>query len=137
MIRFHMFQNRPSQNVKFLGYLINHMEIMMDGQVVLLTVSKQLLMEFGVAYEDLDEYISYVRDIAGIELAVILKEINKNEVKISFRSKSWLNVNELAAQLNGGGHERAAGAIYQGSLEDTHEVLMPFIQQSLHGGQKP
>ncbi|MDW7672588.1 MAG: bifunctional oligoribonuclease/PAP phosphatase NrnA [Bacillota bacterium] len=134
LIRFHLFQNRPLQNVRFLGYLIEHMELLMDKQAVLLTVSDALLAQYEVAYEDLDEFISYVRDISGIELAVILKEINGDEVKISFRSKSWLDVNKLAAGLNGGGHERAAGAVFNGSLAHARRQLLPLIEACFTGG---
>jgi bifunctional oligoribonuclease and PAP phosphatase NrnA len=134
LIRFHLFQNRPLQNVRFLGYLIEHMELLMDKQVVLLTVSDDLLAHYEVAYEDLDEFISYVRDTSGIELAVILKELNGDEVKISFRSKSWLDVNELAAGLNGGGHERAAGAVLNGTLDHARRQLLPLIEACFTGG---
>lgn len=134
LIRFHLFQNRPLQNVRFLGYLIEHMELLMDKQAVLLTVSDDLLAHYEVAYEDLDEFISYVRDISGIELAVILKELNGDEVKISFRSKSWLDVNKLAAGLNGGGHERAAGAVYNGTLDHARRQLLPLIEAYFAGG---
>jgi bifunctional oligoribonuclease and PAP phosphatase NrnA len=132
-IRSELYQNRPLQNVKFLAYMIEHMELIMDHQAVLIAVPDALLNEYQVAYEDLDEYIAYARDIEGIELAVIVKELNKEEIKISFRSKSWLDVNELASHFNGGGHARAAGAVMEGSVSDAIERLKPVINHYFDG----
>ncbi len=134
-IRYHLYQNRPLQNVRFLGYLIDHMELIENNQVVILMVSDDLLQQFQVAYEDLDEFISYVRDISGVELAIILKETTSSEVKVSFRSKKWLNVNRLASYFNGGGHERAAGASMEGTLLEVRNRIMPLVNQCFHGGQ--
>ncbi len=134
-IRYHLFQNRPLQNVKFLGYLIDKMELISNNQVVLLTVSDELLNSFNVAYEDLDEFISYVRDISGVELAIIFKELSPEETKISLRSKKWCDVNELASNFNGGGHERAAGAVIQGTLDEAREKLIPLVTSIFNGGQ--
>lgn len=134
-IRYHLFQNRPLQNVKFLGYLIDNMELISNNQVVLLTVSDELLNSFNVAYEDLDEFISYVRDISGVELAIIFKELSPEETKISLRSKKWCDVNELASNFNGGGHERAAGAVIQGTLDEAREKLIPLVTSIFNGGQ--
>ncbi len=134
-IRYNLFQNRPLQNVKFLGYLIGKMELMLNNQVVLLTVSDELLNRFNVAYEDLDEFISYVRDISGVELAIIFKELSPEETKISLRSKKWCDVNELASNFNGGGHERAAGAVMQGTLDEARKKLIPLVTRVFNGGQ--
>ena len=132
-IRSELYQNRPLQNVKFLAYMIEHMELAMDNRVVLIAVPDALLNEYQVAYEDLDEYIAFARDIEGIELAVIVKEMDKEEIKISFRSKSWLDVNELASHFNGGGHARAAGAVMKGSVADAIKRLKPVIRYYFDG----
>jgi len=134
-IRYHLFQNRPLQNVKFLGYLIEKMELLLDNQVVLLSVTDDLLNSFNVAYEDLDEFIAYTRDISGVELAIILKERSSHETKVSFRSKKWLDVNKLAAHFTGGGHERAAGAVIEGTLQEARDKMIPLVEKAFDGGQ--
>ena len=134
-VRYHLFQNRPLQNVKFLGYLIDEMELLFDDKVVFLTVSDYLLKQFNVAYEDLDEFIAYVRDIEGVELAIIFKELSLDETKLSLRSKKWCNVNKLASNFNGGGHERAAGAVIKASIEETRKMILPLLKKMFNGDQ--
>lgn len=134
-IRERLFQSRPLGNVRFMGHLIEEMEFLMDNQIVLLTVSEDMLKTYQVAYEDLDEYISYVRDIAGVELAVIFKEISTTQTKVSFRSKRWCDVNALAAKLEGGGHERAAGATISGTMQQAKEILVPLVVEAVRKGQ--
>ena len=134
VIRDRLFQSRPLQNVRFLAHMIDTMELLESNQAILITVTNALLQAYGVAYEDLDEYIAYARDIQNIELAVMIKEQAQDEVKISFRSKSWLNVNALAAQLDGGGHERAAGAVFSGTIAEARSRILPLISVFLSGG---
>mgnify|MGYP002591517169 FL=1 len=52
-------------------------------------------------------------------------------VKISFRSKEWVNVNELAQNFGGGGHVRAAGATINEPLIKATEAVLACAEQSL------
>ncbi|MEN1759402.1 bifunctional oligoribonuclease/PAP phosphatase NrnA [Anoxynatronum sibiricum] len=128
LIRYNLYQNRPVQNVRLMVHLIDHMELLSNGRAVILSVHDEDMQQFDVAYEDLDEMIAYARDIAGVELAVIFKELSKTETKVSFRSKCWFDVNELASQLGGGGHQRAAGAVIENSLQEAKKTLIPMIE---------
>ena len=127
-IRYQLYQSRPIQNVRFMGYLIDHMEMRSGGCAVLVSVTDKIIKQFGIAYEDLDEMIAYARDIEGVELAVILKELSETETKVSFRSKCWLDVNQLASHLGGGGHHRAAGAVVKGSLQEAAALIIPLME---------
>ena len=54
------------------------------------------------------------------------------KVKISFRSKHPVKVNELAAKyFNGGGHIHAAGGKAHNSLEDTVALFLQKLPEFL------
>ena len=48
--------------------------------------------------------------------------------KISLRSKSHINVASIANKLNGGGHIRAAGAIFNGKLTQLQKTLVQLTE---------
>lgn len=66
--------------------------------------------------EDTDGIVNYTRNIEGVEVGIFYKEVKINEYKVSLRSKRFVDVADIAQKFGGGGHKRAAGFTYFGSL---------------------
>ncbi len=122
-VKFHLYHNKPLGNIQFLGFLIQQMQVQFDGRVIYLIITRELLNQYGVSYEDLDEFVAFARDIQGVEVSVLLKEMKNGSIKVSLRSKSYFDVSKLAQEFNGGGHQRAAGAVSPEGMEKTKEQL--------------
>ncbi|RQD67799.1 MAG: bifunctional oligoribonuclease/PAP phosphatase NrnA [Tindallia sp. MSAO_Bac2] len=127
-VKFHLYHNKPLANIQFLGFLIQQMQVLLDGKVIILNISREILDNYGVSYEDLDEFVAFARDIKGVEVSALLKEMKDGNIKISLRSKSYFDVSELAQQFNGGGHQRAAGAVSPVDMEKTREQLKNLLE---------
>jgi phosphoesterase RecJ-like protein len=54
--------------------------------------------------------VTIPKSIAGAMVAILMRETGPRELRVSWRSEGQIAVNEIAAQFNGGGHLRAAGA---------------------------
>ncbi|MDQ6826565.1 MAG: DHHA1 domain-containing protein, partial [Candidatus Eremiobacteraeota bacterium] len=67
--------------------------------------------------EDTEEIIGHLRSIEGVEAAALFKAFD-GDIRVSLRSNGRINVQEAASRLGGGGHFRASGLTYVGSLED-------------------
>jgi phosphoesterase RecJ-like protein len=65
-----------------------------------------------------------MRQTSGVELVVLFREQLPDMVKVSFRTKKFLNANLLANKFSGGGHPRAAGASVRKSLAETMPMVM-------------
>jgi len=68
-----------------------------------------MLAETGTTEEDTDTFTSYPMSVDGVRAAVLFLELPEG-VKISFRSKGNIPINELAQEFGGNGHKNAAGA---------------------------
>ncbi|MDP6964127.1 MAG: DHHA1 domain-containing protein, partial [Planctomycetota bacterium] len=101
-----------------------------DGALAVAWVSNDELEAVGGSLEDTDEVLDILRAVAQVEAVALLCERDAGEIKVSFRSKSSLDVNKVACHLNGGGHARAAGASFDRSIgiksavEQTVKVLL-------------
>ena len=102
-----------------------------DGQVAVAYVTQKMLKETGALMEETENVVQILRSIAGVEVAVFLKEINSNLVKVSMRSKTKVDVAEIASEFSGGGHSRAAGCTFNATIEDAHRTLVKKIVDSL------
>jgi phosphoesterase RecJ-like protein len=86
-----------------------------------------MLSKVNAKMEDTEGIISFIRDIKGVEVACLLKEYNKNEIKVSLRSKEIVNVSEICAAFNGGGHIRAAGCTINKNIDDAERLIIEKI----------
>ena len=90
-----------------------------------------MLDETGALMEETEGVVQQLRGISGVEVAVFLKEKDKNTTKVSMRSKSCVDVAEIAASLGGGGHIRAAGATIEKPVLESLEIIKNKIIESL------
>ena len=86
---------------------------------------------YGLEGKSPNSPIDFFRQLTDTELMVLCKEILPNEFKISFRSRSTLNVAQLAHQFNGGGgHIRASGTRFVGDHDTLHQSLIRVIYEA-------
>ena len=64
-----------------------------------------------------------------IACSVIFQE--ENTYKISMRSNDYVNVSDVCMMFGGGGHEKAAGAVIQGDIEQVKQKIMKEIKKVL------
>jgi phosphoesterase RecJ-like protein len=87
---------------------------------------------FG-CYSDQDAggLINYPRMVAGAEVAVLLREANPEQVRVSFRSRSIVDVGMLAQRFGGGGHARAAGCTIVGSMLQVEDQVLAAVEKAV------
>ena len=74
-----------------------------------MVLSSKDLKQFNFSKGDTEGLVNYCLSIKGVEVAAFLKE-DAGIVKMSFRSKGTIRVNDFASKyFSGGGHINAAG----------------------------
>jgi phosphoesterase RecJ-like protein len=114
--------------------IINAARVFADGKAVLSVVTKKMLAESGALAEDADGVVEKLRDLKGVEVAVIIKE-NNGEFKVSIRTKQWVNAAAISEKRGGGGHMRAAGYSVKKSLAKVKDEIIAEIERSLNENQ--
>lgn len=130
-IRVHVYENISLEKFKLLGYMYSHTNIALDGKVAYLSISEALIKELQIKDEDYTGISGMIKEISGVEVAVLLRSLSAEKTKLSFRSKSYFDVNALASSFGGGGHVRAAGATLDLPLEVCEEKVLAALEQSL------
>lgn len=118
------------QHVQLLSKSLSLLDLALEGRVAFLMLPIAILEETGATKEDADGLSNYGRNIEGVEVAVLIREIEAG-VKVSFRSKEYVDVSSIAKQLGGGGHVRAAGCTLQMGLEEARHKIEPMIKTAL------
>ena len=103
------------------------MEFLFDDKVAFTYITKEDEAKVGAKNGDYDGIVENGRDIEGVEVSVFLRETDKG-VKISLRSKEYVNVSEAAMIFGGGGHIRAAGCTVQATIEQAKSQILNRIK---------
>jgi len=80
------------------------------------------------------DIIDIIRLSQDVEVVLVFRGSDTNEVKISIRSKNRFDVAKFAAIFGGGGHKRAAGIRLQGSLDEIEKAVVQRLEAELKKG---
>jgi bifunctional oligoribonuclease and PAP phosphatase NrnA len=75
--------------------------------------------------------VNYAIGIAGVEVAVFLRELADRRIRVSLRSKSTIRVTAAAEQFGGGGHENASGCTLDGPIETATSRILDAVHRHL------
>lgn len=121
-----VFQSNPYNYYKLLGEALNTLDIV-NGKVASIVLTQEMLDRNNISFNDSDGISSYTRDIDGVEVGLLFKEKAENEIKVSFRSKSYVNVSSVAATFGGGGHMRASGCTIRDNIENAKKMVIDEV----------
>ncbi len=76
-----------------------------------------MLGETGGDGEDTEDIVNILRGQEGVEVAALFKAYD-GEIRVSLRSNGRVNVQAAASSLGGGGHFRASGLTFHGTLKE-------------------
>lgn len=85
----------------------------------------------GADAEDTEGLVNFMRNLEGVQVAALFRELSPGKVKVSLRTRPPVDAGALVKPLGGGGHSGAAGLILQESLEDAIRKVAARITKAL------
>lgn len=128
-IRINLFESRERVEISLLQRALSSLDFTIDGKVAWMLLSYQDLVELEAHQYHFEGLINYARFIKGVEVGMLFREIEPGVVKIGFRSKSYVDVNQLARRFGGGGHPRAAGAQLYGDIHHIRDEVVEMVRE--------
>jgi phosphoesterase RecJ-like protein len=129
LIAQNVYFSNPPAKMLLLGAALENLHY--DGQLAWLWVSQGDMDRTHAAEEDCEGIVNYAISIAGIEVAVFLRELRDHRVRLSLRSKGRVNVATIAEQFGGGGHENASGCTLDDPLPVATERILNHLRSEM------
>jgi bifunctional oligoribonuclease and PAP phosphatase NrnA len=123
-----MFQTATLGWVKLLGQAIRSLEIRCGGKAAMMFITLQDFKDTGTTAADVEGLIDIARNIETVEVAILLRETDDGQVKVSMRSKEGVDVGKIAAAFLGGGHKRAAGFSMETTLAEAKNTIIKVLE---------
>ena len=122
------FYQRTYTQTQLLGRTLLTSMRLMEGRVIVATVTRRMLEFYGAQTEDIEGIIDQLRVTKGVEVALLLQEIDDQQYKVSMRSNTFVDVSKIAVYFGGGGNVKAAGCTMRGSLHDVVNNITEHIE---------
>ncbi|MBV9718414.1 MAG: DHH family phosphoesterase [Candidatus Eremiobacteraeota bacterium] len=107
---------------KLIGRVIDAMRFEHGGRYCYSFVDDAMLAQTGADGEDTEDVVNTLLGQEGVDVAALFKAI-EGEIRVSLRSAGRINVQAAAQRLGGGGHFRASGLTYHGSLQEAFSAV--------------
>lgn len=102
-----------------------------DHKVSWIAISAEVISTTNATPDDLEGLIQYPRNIEGVQVGLLFKQVDDAKVKVSFRSNGNVDVAQVAKSFGGGGHVKASGCTIEGTLEQAVEQVVAAVGRAL------
>jgi phosphoesterase RecJ-like protein len=130
-----VFRNLYEQNslarIRLQGRILSNVKSHLGGRLLSTAITQADLHTVGAEPTDTEDVINRVLGVVGVEVAVLFLELGPQETKVSLRSRSMLDVNEIAGRFGGGGHKAAAGVRYRGPLSEAEPAVIETVHAAM------
>src|SRR5581483_5245769 len=127
-----VYKMRPETTLKLSGISLATMRVEMQGRLAWAKVTRRMLREAGAVMAESEGIIDTLNSIAGLELAIVFKEVQPELTKISVRSRGAVDAAAMCAIYGGGGHIRAAGAEIPKPMDETVKMVLATAKEAIN-----
>jgi len=127
-----LYERDRLSRLRFIAKALDTLELHLEGKVGSVEVTNELMAKTGAIKDDTDGLVNMVRKLDTVEVAMMLREEENGDIKVSLRSKNYVDVSKIAVKYGGGGHIRASGVTISGkTFGEIKEMLLKDIKGEL------
>jgi len=119
-----LFDTMSAPKFDLLRRVVHRMQREVDGRLAHTYLKMEDMEEACAGLEDLEGLVNFGRNIDGVVVGALFRELGPEETKVSLRARAPFNCAQFLDQFGGGGHPGAAGATIEAPLASaTRQVL--------------
>lgn len=126
-----VFDDVSRKKIAMMRVLLENLVVSECGRYSYSTITLSDMESHEATSEDLDGLVNLTRDIEGVVVGVLFREISASQSKVSLRSKTGFDSSACLNPFGGGGHAGAAGASMDVPLAACQESILAAIQSQL------
>lgn len=116
---------------RIIPKILNTLELFNEGIIATIYLESIWLDETGARVQECDDVVNMILSMNIVQVVAYFRII-EGKVRVSLRSKGDIDVSEVAASFNGGGHKNAAGlTIEVEDLEVAKGKLLEIIKNHI------
>ena len=129
-----VFDQNSFGKLKLIGALLAEMDLLHGGRLAAMYLNDDIMNATGTTYNDTEGLINLPLTAREIQAVVFFKLGADGDIHVSMRSKYDVNVREIAARHEGGGHKNAAGFKLKGPLAAVRDGILRELAEAIDLG---
>jgi phosphoesterase RecJ-like protein len=126
-----LFEQNTLGRLKLAGLVLGRLQTAHQGRLAHTEIRHGDYEATGATPQDSEDLVNYTLSVAGVEVGLFFMEQPRGGVKVSFRSRTPVDVARLAGQFGGGGHRQASGATLTTTLDDARTRVLAAAASAL------
>lgn len=132
-----LYEQHSHGRIRLAGVVLGRVVLTAEGRLGYTWVKHSDFEETKSRPVDTEDLVNECLRIAGTQCAFIAIEQPNRRIKVSFRSRTDVNVAAVAEKWGGGGHRQAAGATLDGPLEKAVAAVLEVMTAALGAPPAP
>jgi bifunctional oligoribonuclease and PAP phosphatase NrnA len=132
-----LYEQNSLPRLLLQGRILSKVKSHLGGRLLSTAITQADLETVGAEATDTEDVINRLLTVAGVEVALLFVEMSPQETKVSLRSRSGFDVNQVAARFGGGGHKAASGVRYRGPLSEAELAVLAAVSEAMQKTSKP
>ena len=129
------YYNKRVNHFRLLARVLELLKTDKSRKVAYVLLPTSVYRETGALEEDNEGILEVLRGMKEIELIILLRQLDRYQVKGSLRSLGSVNCNHLSKLFGGGGHFKASGFVVEGDVNKIGtSIVRTIIDQSKEMG---
>jgi bifunctional oligoribonuclease and PAP phosphatase NrnA len=130
-IAMQVFDKTSKPKIMLIRRALGSLCFYLDSRVSVMKVTRNDFLETKADDDDTEGLVELARNIEDVEAAIFIKEIKENKYRVNLRSNTELDISEVAAMFNGGGHKKAAGCSFDGDYDKNLDLMIREISKRI------
>ncbi len=122
-----VYESHPKERFLLLCGALATLDTYYDGRLAIMYITDELFRQTGGSREQAEGFVEFLKEMKGVKVAVVARQIGKDRYKMSMRSKGNVDVAAVASRFGGGGHKNAAGCTIEGSADRVKKILVEAV----------
>ena len=131
-----LYEQNSLPRLLLQGRILSNVKSQSAAGCLSTAITQDDLKAVGAEATDTEDVINRLLSVAGVEVALFFLELGPQETKVSLRSRSTFDVNQVAAQFGGGGHKAASGVRYRGPLSEAEPAVLAAVSEAMQQTSK-
>lgn len=127
----HVYECHPFQRMLIHGLAMSRTMLTGKNKLLYTWLTQDDFRKTGATQVDADGAINHLCVVNGTEVALLFREQEEGNIKVSFRSNGKVDVQVISKRFGGGGHRQAAGAKVAGTLEQVIKTVVSAVEPLL------
>jgi phosphoesterase RecJ-like protein len=133
VISRNLYESHPKSRLLLLAQVLQTVKFSDDHKRADMTLTREMFDKAQAGPAMAEGFINFLTSVAGVEVAILFRQLGLDKFKVSFRSVDKINVAQLSEKFGGGGHHQAAGATLEGTLEDIQNLIRKEVDDLIAG----